>query len=139
MENTVRIDLGNGAWAEVHREVLHRTYRLHEEILRRAMTPLGDTKMKMSDFESGKKPPKVDYVIDLALVDTHEVNAVYILNQVAAWSLGPVTHETIENLLTRDQCIILVREMDRLYQPIPLSSSGKGVLGLVRRFTAPSR
>ena len=134
MEDTTRIELTNGRFAFVYREVLHRTYRQHEDILRRAMTPVGPTTVKMSEVEAGKKMPKVEYVLDVTKLDMHEVNELYILSQVAEWSYGPVTHEAVESQLTRDDCIILVKEMDRLYQPSPLASRGNGVLGIVRRF-----
>jgi hypothetical protein len=134
MENTVRIPLTNGRVAFVYREVLHKTYRQHEDILRRAMTATGDTTIKMSQVEDGKKMPKVDYVLDVSKLDMHEINELYILNQVAEWTYGPVTHEVVEAQLTRDDCIILIREMDRLYQPLPLASKGKGTLNIVRRF-----
>ena len=133
-ENTVKVELTNGRNAFVYREVLHKTYRQHEDILRRAMEPVGPTTIKMSDAEAGKKMPKVDYVLDVSKLDMHEVNELYILNQVAEWTYGPVTREVIENQLTRDDCLLLVREMDRLYQPIPLASRGSGALGIVRRF-----
>jgi hypothetical protein len=134
MESTVRVDLGNQQWAIIHREILHRTYRMHEALLRRYMSPVGETKIKMSDVEKDKKLPKIDYVLDVAQIDTNEVNELYILNQVIEWSLGPVDHSTIENMLTRDQCIKLIQEMDRLYKPTPLANKGRGVIGLVRRF-----
>ncbi len=136
MENTVKVGLTNGRVAFVYREVLHRTYRQHEDILRRAMTPSGETTIKMSQLEAGKKMPKVDYVLDVTKLDMNEINVLYILNQVAEWSYGPVTREVVENQLTRDDCILLVREMDRLYQPIPLASRGPGALNIVRRFSA---
>ncbi len=132
-ENTVKVNLTNGHFAFVYREVLHRTYRQHEDILRRAMTTNGPTTIKMSEVEEGKRPPKVEYVLDAAKLDMHEINELYILSQVAEWSYGPVTHEVVENVLTRDDYLLLVKEMDRLYQPTPLLSRGRGARGFVRR------
>lgn len=124
---TVKIELGNGEHAVVYKDVLRRTARLHQIELRKYMTPtqkLG--KVKMTDLERLETMPSIDYEINLDAIDqaaNDAINELFILNQVVEWSLGPVTHDVIENGMTREQYNTLVQEMDRLYKPVPLADS----------------
>jgi len=124
---TVKIDLGGGDHAIVYKEVLRRTARLHEAELRKYMTPLEmigkDGKVKMSELEKMETLPAVDYMVDMTNVDNDAINELFIVNQVVEWTIdGPVDHDTIDTKLTREQYKVLVKEMDRLYRPVPLVS-----------------
>ncbi len=138
MEPIVKVTLTNGRWAMIYREMLHKTFRQHQAVLQRYLVPTGNTVAKMSDIEAGKKPPKIEYTIDFAKLDMYEINEIYLLNQVVEWSYGPVTRTIIEEQLTRDDYLILVGEMDRLYQPSPLQvkSNRPPATGWVKRFIA---
>lgn len=121
---TIRIDLGGGDYAVVYKDVLRRTARLHQAELRKYMTPLNKLgKVKMSDIEKLDTLPSVDYEIDMDSIDNDAINELFIVNQVAEWSLGDISRETIENGMTREQYNKLVQEMDGLYKPVPLAGS----------------
>lgn len=125
---TTRIDLGDGDFAVIYNKVLRVTARLHEAELRKHMTPVlkdgGSLKVLASELEALADAPKLDYLIDLAAIDDNAVNEIYIFNQVAEWSFGSVDLPTLEMKVTREQYKTLVREMDRLYKPLPLASAG---------------
>ena len=123
---TVTIDIGGGDSAVVYKDVLRVTARLHEAKLKEYMRPVGKPlgPVKMSDLELMETMPKTDYAIDLEAIDNDAINELFIINQVVSWTVeGPVNHETIEHLLTREQYKTLVQEMDRLYKPVPLAGS----------------
>jgi hypothetical protein len=126
---TTRIELPNGAWADVYREVLRKTARLQEAELRRHMTPVetmgSEAKLLLSELRAGKEPPKDgDYLVDFAAVDNDAINDTYILNQVREWSFGlPVTREAIDNMPSAAYKA-LVEGMDRLYKTVPLANPG---------------
>ncbi len=123
---TVRIELPGGEHAVVYKDVLRRTARLHEAFLRQYMRPITPPSgpVKMTDLEKMETMPKTDYTIDLNAIDNDAINELFIVNQVVEWSIdGPVAHDTIENKMTREQYKVLVKEMDRLYTPVPLAGS----------------
>lgn len=124
---TFRIDLGDGDWADIYKEVLRVTARLHQAEMRKYMTitdKVGEGgKMLLSEMEKLKEMPKPDFYINFADVDDDAINEIYILNQVAEWSLGPVDKETIDKGMTNKQYRTLVQEMDGLYKPLPLASN----------------
>lgn len=139
---TIRIDLGDGDYAEVYEKVLRVTARLHEAELKKYMTPVlkdgGSLKMLASELDALADMPKLDYQVDLAAIDDNAVNELYIFNQVVSWSFGPVERgpdgsplnpelikNTIDQKMTREQYKTLVREMDRLYKPLPLLKEGR--------------
>jgi len=123
---TVRVELSNGGFAVLFKDVLRKTARLHEAELKKYMVPVetmadGSGKILISELQAGKEPPKKpDYLIDFNEIDPDSVNRIYLLNQVKEWSLGPVDANTVDNLLTDDDYKALVKEMDRLYKPSPL-------------------
>ena len=123
---TVGIELGGGATATLFREVLWRTARLQEAELRKHMTLVdtaeNNTKILLSELEKALTAPKPDYVVDLGSLEPDVINEIYILNQVVSWTFGPVDKATLYGKVTRDQYKTLVKEMDRLYKPIPLQS-----------------
>ena len=48
--------------------------------------------MLLSELQAGKTPPKEgDYVIDFDAIDNDAINDMYMLNQTAEWSFGPIT------------------------------------------------
>jgi len=125
---TVTIELGGGDNAVVYKDVLRVTARLHEAKLKEYMKPVGKapSPVKMSDLERMETMPKTDYTIDLEAIDNDAINELFIVNQVQSWTIdGPVTHDTIERLMTREQYKILVQELDRLYKPVPLAGSAR--------------
>lgn len=124
---TVRVELPGGAWAVLYRDVLRKTARLQEAELRRHMTPVSvetfgqadSSRFPLSELQAGKEPPKKDYIINFDEVDNNIVNEAYVLNQVKEWSFSEISAEAI-GMLSREQYDALVKEMDRLYKPIPL-------------------
>jgi hypothetical protein len=123
---TVRIELPGNAYATAFKDVLRKTARLHEAELRKVMTPIDATtgKVLLSELEAAPQAQhKVDYKVDLLAIDQDKVNEIFILNQVAEWSFGPVDYDTLENLVSREQYKALVKEFDRLYKPVPLAGS----------------
>lgn len=125
---TVHIDLPGGATAEVYKDLLRKTARRHEAELRKYMAPKADspTKVLQSELEASN-PAKfaIDWEVDLLALDEHqdEINAIYILNQVAEWSLGAVDAATME-MMTDAQYKALVQELDKLYKASPLAKGG---------------
>ena len=117
---TAVIDLGDGDTATVYVDVLRITARLHEAELHRHMSPVGKEKVLLSQLESADVPPNSDYTIDLAGINDDDINEIFILHQVKEWTLGPIDKHTLDYLMTKDQYRKLVREMDRLYRPLPL-------------------
>lgn len=119
----VRIDLGEGDWAEVFDKVLRVTGCLIEEEYHKHMTPVDKTgKVLLSEIEAAEQYPKTDYEVDLASINNDLLNEIYIFNQVGAWSFGPVDLQTLNTKLSRAQYKKLCEEMDRLYKPAPLAS-----------------
>jgi len=120
---TVRIELPGQAWAVIYRDVLRKTARLQEAELRRHMTPVASEagrKMLLSELQAGKTPPKEgDYVIDFDAIDNDAINDMYMLNQTAEWSFGPIASATLE-MMPSAAYKALAEEMDRLYKPVPL-------------------
>ena len=133
----VRIDLGNGDYADILKQVLRVTSRLHTAELKRHLKPVeitgkdGNGKLLLSELDRDTAGLKMDYVVDLASVDDDVINEIYILNQVTEWSFckidrpNGVLHNAeevrmaLDYKMTRDQYKILVGEMDRLYKPLP--------------------
>lgn len=96
---TVRIELGGGDYALADKDTLHKTTRA----LQRYFKPF----------------LKADGQPDLALVDDDDVAQIFILNQVIELSFGLVTRETLDNM-PAVKYDLLVKELNRLYQPAPL-------------------
>lgn len=123
----VTIDLGHGDQAVVYKDVLRVTARLHEAELKKHMTPVevgNDGKVLLSKLEEvDTTSPKLDYLVDLRSIDDDTVNEIYILHQVVSWTLGSVDLETLNNKMTNEQYKKLVKEMDKLYKPVPLASA----------------
>lgn len=122
---TVKIDIGGGDTVTVYKEVLRVTARLHEAELKKCMTPVeradgNGGKMLLSDMERMETEPKRDFLVDTDSIDNDAINLIYMLNQTEDWTLGPITAETVDRLMTRDQYKALVKELDVLYKPVPL-------------------
>lgn len=125
---TVTIDIGGGDSVVAYKDVLRVTARLHEAKLKEYMKPVGAQKgpVKMSELELMETMPKTEYTIDMDAIDNDAINELFIVNQVASWTIdGPVNHDTIEHKMTREQYKKLVKELDALYTPVPLAGSAK--------------
>ena len=120
---TVEIDLGGGESATVYKDVLRVTARLHEAELRKYMTLADESegKVRLSELEQMETMPGPDFIVDMTNVDNDAINEIFILNQVVGWTLGPVDKQTLDYAMTREQYKALVKEMDRLYKPVPLA------------------
>jgi len=124
---TVKVELGGGDTAIIYTDVLRITARLHEAELRKCMTLVDKSgkggKALLSELEQMETMPKADFEIDMSKVDDDAINEIFVLNQVVKWTFGAVDHETLETKVTREQYKALIKEMDRLYKPIPLAGS----------------
>ena len=133
MIQTTRIDLGDGAWADLATSLLRRTGSAIEQEMRRHMTPVGgESKVLFSEVED-KGIPKPDYTIDVASINDTVLNELYIMGQVTAWSFGLVNRDVLMNEVGQVQYIKLVQEMTRLYQPIPFPNATPRAKGLVNK------
>ena len=121
---TVQIDLGHGDYATAYKDELRVTARLHTAELRKHMTPVAP--VNLSDIKADAPAAKPDYQVDFAGIDDDAINEIFILNQVTGWTFGPVDRETLDTKVTKEQYEILVRELDRLYKPSPLSKPAAG-------------
>ena len=122
----VRIELPGGDYAMAYKDVLRKTARLHEAELRKYMTPKPEAKTTVMQSELEANPAAnlaIDYEVDLLAVEQNQdaINELYILHQVPEWSFGPVDAEVLENRVTDAQYKALVKELNRLYKPSPLS------------------
>ena len=113
---TVKVDLGGGAWAELLAQTMHLTTKRVRAAMRKYRAPmLVDTNTVQSAL-----PDK----IDLATFDVDEINEIVILSQVKAWSFGDISQVVLDAMPTT-QYDALVREVDRLYggDPLPVSTA----------------
>lgn len=126
---TKRIELEDGSWAEVYAEELRITARLHQAEMRKCMVPVDDGiftdgKVLVSALERMATVPKPEFYVDYSRLDNDAINEIFILHQVKAWSFGEVDKDTLDYRVTSAQYKALVREMDALYQPVPLPGAG---------------
>jgi hypothetical protein len=126
-----RIELPDGGWAVLYTKVLRRTHRLHTNLLMDYLVPVEPPKpqllSKLQDkMKFGEAPKPPDYTIDTTKIDNNKVNELFIFNQVVEWSFGPVNYDTLETGVNREQYVALIKEMDRLYEPNPLSRDRNG-------------
>ena len=121
---TERIDLGEGQWADMFTEVKRVTARLHEAEIRKHLRPVDDRPLAFSDVLSGAREWPKDYLINPAAVDHGLVAEVYALHQVKAWSFGPVTQETLDNMPKRF-FELLRNDIDERYQADPLQGAAQ--------------
>ncbi len=127
----VRIELPDNGWAVLYAKVLRRTHRLHTNLLMDYLIPVEPPKpqllSKIQDkMKFGEAPKPPDYTIDTTKIDNNKVNELFIFNQVVEWSFGPVDYDTLETCVNREQYVALIKEMDRLYEPNPLSRGRSG-------------
>lgn len=128
---TVKVDLPNGATAELYAEMKHKTQRAVEAMTRQYLTyPEGVGKMKVTQGEDGGPlqtkvgVDKVEVTIDLKQIDWTAVMEIIILNQVASWSFGEVTSEVLDE---QSEAVYgsLKAQVNALYQGVfPLVESG---------------
>jgi hypothetical protein len=115
---TKRIQLGAELWADVYPERLRRTARLYDEEVRRTAVTYEQAEV----VELGQVAPDMQLPIakvDYTKLDQYALDAITVLNQVAEWSFGPVTYETLETM-PEAAYKQLVEELDTLYAPSPL-------------------
>ncbi|MCK5640573.1 MAG: hypothetical protein KAJ19_07245, partial [Gammaproteobacteria bacterium] len=83
---TQRIELSDGAWANVYAEMKHKTIRLVGLHMRQYLTR--DTANLTIPGNGGRATITGDIDIDWASIDFTIVNDVIMLNQVESWSFG---------------------------------------------------
>jgi hypothetical protein len=116
---TVKIDMGDGDFAIVFKEMKHKTSNALQNLLRNAMSPADFIKLqaelqKESDVEKRKAR--------LSQIPVEGDDVVTILNQVESWSFGEVTQTVIDNM-PEAKYQILLAEVNKLYSQRPLATS----------------
>ncbi len=92
-----RVDLGDGQWADIFKEVLHRTKRQIQEIAQ----PFfdlggGHATMKIDSEGAVSADVKGDIEVDITKLPLSQITDIMIVGQVAAWSFADeVNHETL--------------------------------------------
>ena len=114
---TVKLELGDGDYAVVFKEMKHKTSKAIQDLLRRSVTPdkwldLQSQLQKEADIEKRKA------ILRPIQVDGDDV--ITILNQTESWSFGAVTEDTIDNM-TETKYQLLLSEVNKLYSQAPLA------------------
>ena len=119
MLETKRFDLGDGDYAIVIKDLLHRTSRQIQQYYRQFMKPMGKPVL-LSDIQAGRASLINDYELEMTAVDDNEVAEIFMLNQVTEWSFGSVTSEIINGgNMPSAKYEALKKELNGLYKPAP--------------------
>ena len=114
---TRRIELGTD-WAIVSSEMMHKTARAVDAVLRKHNKSKTELIKQIQDFQE-KKIDEIPSELSEVFDDNTEA---ILLNQVIEWSFGAVTNEVMDNIpATKYQ--MLTTEVDKLYGGNPLAPS----------------
>jgi hypothetical protein len=117
---TVRIELGDGDYAVVGKEVKHKTSVALEKLLRNSVSP--DDWVKLQAQLKGEP----DIIKRMAILDKIEVEGddiINLVNQTEELVIDgkpqPITVETFDNMSSA-KYETLKNEVNKLYSPVPL-------------------
>lgn len=151
MAESVRVELGDNDWADIHPKLLHGTARRIEDAIRKYVKVKPNI-AKLAELSKGQaeQSPKtlggdggttVQFVekegevktnilaeveVDFDHINYTESTQIMILNQTKAWSFGAVTLEVLDTV-DEAKFIELQKEMDSRYGKIPLLGMLGGV------------
>jgi len=119
-----RVDLGDGQWADIYSEVLHRTKRLIGEIAQPFFNMGGgQATMKVGADGSVKTDVQGDIEVDITALPLTRITDTMIVGQVAAWSFADdVSHETLGMLPDRFHEALKTEVNARFADPLVVSS-----------------
>jgi hypothetical protein len=123
---TEELDLGEGQWAVLYKELKHGTRAAVEEVTRQYMRFAdGSNEFKIKQGEGVKIPPGKTIVIDINKMDHVAINNIYILRQVKEWSFGEKVDELTLNEVPSRFTEAIIKRCHELYKgPLP-DSGGK--------------
>jgi len=112
-----RIELGDGDYVVVYNEMIHKTTRALNQLLRKS---LGETGYQSLDEQLRNAVNEQDKRDILRKVPIEGEDEIILLNQVTEWSFGAVSQESLDNIPSV-KYQRLTQEVDKLYSSIPLA------------------
>jgi hypothetical protein len=116
---TVKIDLGDGDYAVVFKEMKHKTSNALQNLLRQTIGEQGFAELRI---QLQKEPDIEKRKAILSQIPVEGDDIVTILNQTESWSFGEVIQTVIDDM-PESKYQILLSEVNRLYSQIPLAIS----------------
>lgn len=113
----IRIELGDGDYAIVYPEMIHRTSRLLQKNILNTLGADGYQKLQ-ADLKAAP-----DYNAQKAIIAKVAVEGeqnIILLNQVSEWSFGAVTEQVLDTMPSR-KFDLLATEVEKLYSQPPLA------------------
>ena len=112
----VRIELGDGDYAELYNEITHKTSKCLQRLIRTSLGDNGTLELQAKLSNAPDMQAKRDILKDISLEGEDEI---IILNQTVKWSFGEVNQSALD-VMSDIKYQMLKAEVDKLYSQPPL-------------------
>jgi hypothetical protein len=115
--DTVKLDLGDGDYAVLFKEIKHKTSKALQRLLRDSITPQEFAQLQL-ELRKAKDNEEIKEILGRREIDGDDV--VTLVNQAESWSFGTISKETIDNM-PETKYQLLLTEVNKLYSQVPLA------------------
>ena len=112
----VRIELGDGDYAELYNEITHKTSKNLQRLIRTSLGDAGTLELQAKLSKAPDMQAKRDVLKDVQLEGEDEI---IFLNQTVKWSFGEVNQSVLDSI-PEIKYQMLKAEVDKLYSQPPL-------------------